>query len=285
MYTILVTENNELVTTIKKRIMQRSKLVDNLHFLVDPIYKGHDMSTFSVMMEYVLPISREYKSEMLVKSENLYKDKLEFCLPFDTCLTKEAGKIEVKLTFVKLEMDTEGNTIQRVRKTSAANITIVPLEAWSNIIPDEALTAIDQRLVMAEAMIGAANDLNQYLYENKADNIMLDKETNAIQLTANGTPIGNKIKVNVATSGISEIRIDDDGNLVAVYNDGSQEVIGKTGNHCAGIYVPSMEEDILTFTLSDSATDKVLSFDVEQSNNWSELNGTANSSNYIWREL
>lgn len=195
MYTILVTENNELVTTIKKRIMQRSKLVDNLHFLVDPMYKGHDMSTFSVMMEYVLPISREYKSEMLVKSENLYKDKLEFCLPFDTCLTKEAGKIEVKLTFVKLEMDTEGNTIQRVRKTSAANITIVPLEAWSNIIPDEALTAIDQRLVMAEAMIGAANDLNQYLYENKADNLVYDDKEETLRLYANGVGIGDKVSV------------------------------------------------------------------------------------------
>ena len=285
MHTILVTETNELVTTVKERIMQRSKLVDNLHFLVDPMYKGHDMSTFSVMMEYVLPISRDYKSEMLVKSENLYKDKLEYCLPFDTCLTKEAGKIEVKLTFVKVEMDADGNTIQRVRKTSAANITIVPLEAWSNIIPDDALSAIDQRLVMAEAMIGAANDLNQYLYENKADNIMVDKETSTIQLTANGTPIGDKIKINVAASGISEIRIDEDGNLVAIYSNGEQEVVGKTGGNCAGVYIPSMTEDMLTFTLSDEATEKVLSFDIDQSNNWSEIDGSETSSNYIWREL
>lgn len=285
MYTILVNLNNELVTTVKERIIQRSKLVDNLHFLVDPMYKGHDMSTFTAMMEYVLPVSREYKSEMLVKSENLYKEKLEYCLPFDTCLTKEAGKVEVKLTFVKVEMDADGNTIQRVRKTSAANITIVPLEAWSNIIPDDALSAIDQRLVMAEAMIGAANDLNQYLYENKADNIMVDKKTSTIQLTANGVPIGDKIKISVATSGISEIRIDDDGNLVAVYSDGRQEVVGKTGDNCAGVYVPSMEEDMLTFTLSEHATEKILSFDVEQSNNWSEVNGAENPSNYIWREL
>ena len=37
MYTILVTESNELVTSVKERIMQRSKLVDSLHFLMDTL--------------------------------------------------------------------------------------------------------------------------------------------------------------------------------------------------------------------------------------------------------
>ena len=101
MYTILVGESNELVTSVKERIMQRSKLVDNLHFLVDPIYKGIDMTDFTVMMEYILPVSREYKSEVLVKSDELYKEKLEYKLPFDTCLTKEAGDIEVSLLLLR----------------------------------------------------------------------------------------------------------------------------------------------------------------------------------------
>ena len=39
MYTILLGEDNELVTSVQERIMQRSKLVDSLHFLVEPIYK------------------------------------------------------------------------------------------------------------------------------------------------------------------------------------------------------------------------------------------------------
>ena len=72
MYTILLNETNELITSVKERIMQRSKLVDNLHFLVEPDYKGIDMSDFTVTMEYILPVSREYKTESLVKSEALY---------------------------------------------------------------------------------------------------------------------------------------------------------------------------------------------------------------------
>ena len=47
MYTILVTNENELRVTVKERIMQRSKLVDSFHFLVDQLYKDNiDMTEF-----------------------------------------------------------------------------------------------------------------------------------------------------------------------------------------------------------------------------------------------
>jgi hypothetical protein len=160
MYTLLVNDNNEIITTVKERIMQRSKLVDNLHILANPIYKGHDMSDFTLMMEYVLPVSREYHSEILVKSDELYKDKLEYKLPFDTNLTKEAGKIEIQLTFVKVSLDADGKSKQQVRKTTPAVITITPISAWSDIVADSALTAIDQRLIQTEALIKAASELN-----------------------------------------------------------------------------------------------------------------------------
>ena len=194
MYTILLNETNELTTSIREKIMQRSKLVDALHFLVDPIYKGIDMSDFTVIMEYLLPVSREYKTEILVKSDALYKDKLEYKLPIDTNLTREAGKVEVQLTFIKVELDADGNSLQRVRKTRATTITILPITAWSDVIADSALTALDQRLIQVNAAIEAANELNDYLSATKADNIVVNEETNTIQLTSNGIPIGNAIE-------------------------------------------------------------------------------------------
>lgn len=196
MYTILVNDNNELITTVKERIMQRSKLVDNLHFLVSPMYKNVDMSEFTVTMEYVLPVSREYKTETLVKSESLYKEQLEYILPFDTCLTKEAGKVEIQLTFSRVSLDAEGKAKQQVRKVGPTTITIVPITAWSDIIPDSALSALDQRLIMVDAMINAANEMNQRLLDNKADDISYNEETNELQLLANGNAVGTKVTVN-----------------------------------------------------------------------------------------
>ena len=95
-YTILVNNSNELVTTVKNRIMQRSKLVDSLRFLVEPEYNGLDMSTFTVLLEYLTPVSHEYRTEVLVKSADLYKNYLEYTLPFDTQLTREAGDVQLQ---------------------------------------------------------------------------------------------------------------------------------------------------------------------------------------------
>lgn len=178
MYTILLSETNELVTSVKERIMQRSKLVDNLHFLVDPIYKGIDMSDFTVMLEYLLPISREYKTEFLVKSDELYKEKLQYKLPLDTNITKEHGNVELQLTFIKVDLDENGQSVQMVRKTSPTVLTVLPISAWSDIIADSALTALDQRIIQTQAMIEAAHELGSgscagvYIPDYSEDGIM-----------------------------------------------------------------------------------------------------------------
>lgn len=264
--------------------MQRSKLVDSLHFLVDPTYKGLDMSGFTVMMEYVLPVSREYHSEILVKSDALYKEKLEYKLPFDTCLTKEAGNIEVQLTFVKVSLDADGNNTQQVRKTNSTTIKILPISAWSDIVADNALGAIDQRLIQAEAMINAVGEMAQQLDSTKADNITYNEEDNYIQLTANGTPIGDKITLETVGTNVTSIEINDGGELIVHYSDGTSKNIGKVGGECAGVYVPSYSEDgILTFTLSDKAGAPSYSFDIDSSNDWNPVGD--GKTTYIWNQL
>ena len=195
MYTILVTSNNELTTSVKERVMQRSKLVDTLHFLVEPNYKGYSMADFTVTLEYILPVSREYKTETLVLSEELYKDRLEYKLPFDTELTKEAGKVEMQLTFTFVDLDANGNDIQRVRKTSPTTIDIIPITAWSDIIPDSALSALDQRILKQDAQIRALSEIAIASTEGKADNLVYNKEDDTLQLSANGVGIGNKVSV------------------------------------------------------------------------------------------
>ena len=201
MYTILVNQDNTMTTSVRERIMQRSKLVDSLHFLVDPIYKGLDISDFTVTMEYILPVSKKYITEILVKSNEPFnskinKEMLEYTLPFDTKLTREPGDIKVQLTFTKVDLDEYENNIQYVRKISETTIHITPISAWSDIIPDEALNAIDQRIIKTDAQIKALEELNEVTAITKADNIKLDEETNDIYLTANGEKIGDSINLS-----------------------------------------------------------------------------------------
>lgn len=51
MYTFLINEDNTITASLTERIMQRSKLVDNLHFLADQTYKGVDISDYTVMLQ------------------------------------------------------------------------------------------------------------------------------------------------------------------------------------------------------------------------------------------
>ncbi len=193
MYTFLINENNTLTCSVQAAIMERSKMVDKLHFLADPTYKGVDMTDYTVNLEYILPISKRYKTEILTKSDELYKNKLEYILPFDTDLTSEPGDIQIQLTFLAVTMDSDGTTVQHVRKVGPGVIHIVPIQNWSDLIPDAALSSVDQRLLAAEAMLKALSDRNAAIFDSKADNLSyIDQK---LQLTANGKPIGNAVKI------------------------------------------------------------------------------------------
>ena len=164
MYTILINNDNTMEATQKQRIIQRSKLVDEFQFLVLPAYNGFSMADSTVLMEYLKPVSREYKTEILVKSPDMYKEYLVYKLPLDTEFTKEAGSLEIQLSFIFADIDENGNVIQKVRKISPAiNVEIIPISAWADIIPDNALSPIDQRIIMQSAQIKALDELTARL--------------------------------------------------------------------------------------------------------------------------
>lgn len=197
-YVILVNEDNSLYGSKKERIMQRSKCVDNLTFVVHQMYKGIDMTDATVVLEYLLPVSKKYETEYLVLLDERYNDCfLQYKLPFDTKLTSEAGSIEIQLTFVHSDLDENGNGIQRVRKTSTTTIDIVPISAWSDIIPDAALSSLDQRILKIDAQM---RGLNEYMNAidgdvNIVDNLVYDDINSTLQLSANGVGVGNKVSI------------------------------------------------------------------------------------------
>ena len=182
MYTILVSDSHELIKSQTERIMQRSKLIDKLHILVPPKRNDVDMSEFNVTMEYILPISRKYCIETLILSDELYKDRLEYILPFDTKLTSEAGDIEIQLTFTKVEMGEDGSDKSIVRKTGSTTITILPISAWSDFIPDDALTSLDQRLIKMDSQIKALSEMQNEIFDGSFDDSDYNDDVDYVEL-------------------------------------------------------------------------------------------------------
>lgn len=224
MYTILVNSDNTLYGSQKSRIMQRSKLVDELRFVVDSVYNGIDMTTATVMMEYVLPVSRKYKSVLLILDDERYDNCfLQYKLPFDTDMTNEAGSVELQLTFVYVEMNSNGVGIQRVRKTSPTTIEVIPISAWSDIVPDEALSSLDERLIKLDAQMRGLNDYLDVLDNNQVDNLVYNEKGDYLQLSANGVGVGNKVSVKDML---------DDGIPVVDLNSGSGNDKDENGCDC-----------------------------------------------------
>lgn len=196
-YVILVNDDDSLYGSKKCRIMQRQKLVNDLIFVVNPIYRNtHDMTKASVLLEYVLPISKDYKTVYLELSDELYNEEfLQYKLPFDTNITSEHGDVELQLTFAYAEMNENGDIVQRIRKTDKTTVKITPISKWSDLIPDQALSGLDQRLIVMNAQIQALDDLTGVLNEKKVDNLVYNEKEDVIHLSANGTVIGDKVSV------------------------------------------------------------------------------------------
>lgn len=192
-YIIIVEDDNSLYGSHKEKIMQREKLFNKVWFLVPQYYNGYDMSQCTLTMRYLMPISKEFKTETLVLSNERYKECLKYVLPIDTNLSKEFGDIELNLTFTMLDVDDNGNVVQRVRKTDNHILKVTPIPDWDSVIPDSALSALDERIIKLDAQMRALDERNKAFADSKADNIKYDEQTNELQLLSGNKEIGNKV--------------------------------------------------------------------------------------------
>lgn len=153
MYTILLTDEKELLATHKEAIMQCSNLCDKLQFLIPLEIADNDMTAFdTVLLEYLSPISHVYRTEFLTKSDEMYKGYIQYILPVDTKITAEKGDVELQLTFLRVEMGDNGEVQSPVFKTQPCKIKIIPIANWSQFLAEESLTQIDQRIVQMLAL-------------------------------------------------------------------------------------------------------------------------------------
>ena len=208
-YTIIVCDDGGLYGSVKTKIMQREKLFNKLWILVPPHYNGYDMSQCTLTMRYLLPVSREFKTETLELSDERYEEYLKYVLPIDTCISKEHGDIELNLTFTMLDVDENGNIVQRVRKTDNHILTITKIPDWDSIVPDSALSALDQRILKQDAQIKALESLAETLGESKVDDLVYDKTGETLHLSANGKTIGSKVSVkDMLDDGVPVVDLD-----------------------------------------------------------------------------
>lgn len=207
MYTLKITDENTVVTTVKESIVERSNYVDKIQIVTSKLYREQiDMTDTTVYMKYKLPISNKIKMTQLIPNDLAYEQNyIQYLISVDAGLTAEAGDIEVSFTFLKLIANEDKSYTSYIRKTTSGVIHITPLVQFDKYEPSEMFTEIDQRLLVMEGMIKDLDAQNKAAYEGMVKDIRLDTDERKITLTdRNGDDTGDGIVVKNLSAMVAE---------------------------------------------------------------------------------
>lgn len=214
MYTLKITDENTVISTVEEKIMERSNYVDKIQIIVAKLYKEQiDLSDATVYMKYTLPISKKIKITKLIPNDLEYKnDYIQYLIPAEAYLTAEAGDIEVSFTFLKLVSDENDSSIPYVRKTQSGTIHISPLAAFDKFDPSEMLDEVDQKIL---TMMGIHQDIlatSKSIYDGLVTDIHINNDK-LILMNKDGEDTGNGIESTVLSGLIAKdiVGTDPDG--------------------------------------------------------------------------
>ena len=192
---IVMNPDKSLVITKQTNIYCKENMVDKLKFLFPEKYQELELADCTATLKYT-DTNNVPHAEILQKDEELYKGKLAYTLPLDSELTEFPGDINLRVTFTKIDMETQ---TQYVMHTGEVTITVLPLADYYNFVPDKSLEFVDQILGYFQAKIEAVEKIAETYDSEKADNISY--ENDKLQLTSNGFKIGDPVSISGGSGG------------------------------------------------------------------------------------
>ena len=206
MYTLKITDENTVVTTVKEKIIERSNYVDKIQIVVAKLYREQiDMSNCTVYMRYVLPVTGKIKITQLTPNDLAYEnDYIQYLIPAEAYLTAEAGDIEVSFTFLKLISNEDDSTTSYVRKTQSGVIHISPLAAFAKYEPNEMLDEIDQRLLELIALQKDMMSMAEDAYNGMVQDVHINDDKKIILTDRDGNDTGEGIEIEDLSAIVAE---------------------------------------------------------------------------------
>lgn len=189
MYALRITDDNNVITTVKESLMEKSNCVNSIQIIINKLYKEQiDMTDTTAYMKYVLPVTKKIKMTQLIADTTTDESHILYTIPVTANISAEPGDIEVSFTFLKLVHDEESNTTTSyVRKTESGLIHITKLAQFDSYEPNEMLTELDQRILALMATAEDIKKLGQATYDNMPIDMKLDSEAKKLTLVnANG---------------------------------------------------------------------------------------------------
>lgn len=118
------------------------------------------------------------------------------------------------------------------------------------------------------------------LNETKADNIVLDAESNTIQLSANGNPIGDV--VDYTTCGIKSFDVDENDNITITLIDGRVIDLGNIEGASGTTFIPHISDDKILSWTNNGGLENPEPVDLNPFDEWSTLPEEGIETEYTW---
>ena len=268
---IKMNDDKSLVITIPTTIYRGERNADLITFLVPAEYEGKNMADCAFLMRYINP-DNIGKSEALAYKPEKYKNYLQFSTVVNTRLTTKEGDVTVWLT----AMDNDDAVIL---KTGEVLVTVEPSKDIADYMGNEDMDQLDRLEAQMEELM-----------KQKADNIIFHEEDSTIQLVANGVEIGDRIVISIddadATVCVKNVSINEEGELIVEFSDGSIQNLGKAVSDEGVVYVPHVDErKILTFTIEKAAGEIPDPVDLNPKDEWGDIDESEVVAEYVWEDI
>lgn len=181
---IKMTNDKELVVTIKTTIYRGESRADLITFLIPMEYENQNMANCAMVMRYVLP-DGSGKSESLSYLPEPYKNYLQFSTVVNTRLTAQEGEVTIWLTAFD-------NNDSVVLKTGEAIIDIEPSKDITDYMRDEDLDQLDALSAKVVKLESGVAELSA----ESADNLVYDATAKTLQLSNDGELIGDPVDMS-----------------------------------------------------------------------------------------
>lgn len=108
MYTILFSQDKELIQTVRIPLFKGERNITDIRFLISQQIEDMDTQSFKVLLRYQFPTGKKYAVN-LIQDPEPYRSYYSYTYPVTADLTKESGYIYYSITL----QDSDGNIVYK----------------------------------------------------------------------------------------------------------------------------------------------------------------------------
>jgi len=285
-----------LVITDMEPIRRGDDMARKVIFLVPKTVGDIDMASAALYLSY-RRADGAADIDVLKREDAPYNaNYYEYRLPVTTLISRFPGEVTTFITVFSGPHDKP-----MVLKSGVCVLHVEDSENLDDVISDRNLRLVysmqkqmENKIKKTEEQLGERIDeTNTALEEGltrKADNVVFNEIDSTLQLMSGNAPIGDMIAIKLKDESVSieDAEINEDGELVLTFSNGTIRNLGNVVGKDGIVYAPHIDaHKVLTFTIETEPTAPPEPVDLNSSDEWSSLDdedmaGDGGNSDYVW---